>query len=49
MKDNYQYIYSDNYIDVEAGMEKTVVIRSEQPIDERAVTVTDFAAMTSQP
>jgi hypothetical protein len=46
MKDNYKYTYSDNYIDVEAGKEKSVVITANEPIDETQITVTDFAKMT---
>ena len=46
MKDNYKYTYSDNYIDVEAGKEQTVVITANEPIDETQITVTDFAKMT---
>ena len=47
MKDNYKYTYSDNYIDVEAGKEKSVVITAKEPIDETQITVTDFAKMTA--
>lgn len=46
IKDNYKYTYSDNYIDVEAGKEKSIVITSSEPIDETLITVTDFAKMT---
>ena len=46
LKDNYKYTYSDNYIDVEAGKEKSVVITANEPIDETQITVTDFAKMT---
>jgi beta-galactosidase/beta-glucuronidase len=46
MKDNYKYTYSDNYIDVEAGKEKSVIITANEPIDEAQITVTDFAKMT---
>lgn len=46
IKDNYKYSYSDNYIDVEAGKEKSVVITAKEPIDESQITVTDFAKMT---
>ena len=45
-KDNFKYTYSDNYIDVEAGQEKSVVITSKTPISKDAFTVTDFAKMT---
>jgi len=46
MKDNYKYSYSDNYIDVEAAKEATIFITSNEPIDENAIIVTDFAKMT---
>ena len=46
MKDNYKYTYSDNYIDVEAGKEQSVIITANEPIDETQITVTDFAKMT---
>lgn len=46
LKDNYKYTYSDNYIDVEAGKEKSVIITAKEPIDETQITVTDFAKMT---
>ena len=46
IKDNFKYDYSDNYIDVEAGEEKTVIISSKEKIDEKAIVVTDFAKMT---
>ena len=46
LKDNYKYTYSDNYIDVEAGKEKSVVITANEPIDETKIIVTDFAKMT---
>lgn len=46
MKDNYKYSYSDNYIDVEAGKEATILITANEPIDENAIVVTDFAKMT---
>ena len=46
LKDNYKYTYSDNYIDIEAGKEKSVVITANEPIDETQITVTDFAKMT---
>lgn len=46
MKDNYKCAYSNNYLDVEAGEEVTVEITCDTPIDEKDVTVTDFAKMT---
>ncbi len=46
LKDNYKYLYSDNYIDVEAGEERVVTIVSTEPIDENEICVTDFAKMT---
>ncbi|MBR1974528.1 MAG: hypothetical protein IKA20_01635 [Clostridia bacterium] len=47
LKDNYKYLYSDNYIDVEAGKEKSVIITAEEPIDESQIIVTDFAKVTA--
>lgn len=46
MKDNYKCIYSDNYLDVEAGTSQTVEITSKQPINAEDIIVTDFAKMT---
>ena len=46
IKDNYKYLYSDNYVDIEAGKQKTITITSKEPIDEKLITVTDFAKMT---
>ena len=43
LPDNYKYTYSDNYIDVEAGTEKSVIITANEPIDVTKLTVTDFA------
>ena len=45
--DNFKYLYSDNYFDVEAGREKTITVTSEDEIDENAFTVTDFAKETA--
>lgn len=45
-KDNYKYTYSDNYIDVEAGKEKSIIITAKEPVSKDAFTVTDFAKMT---
>ncbi|MBQ8447181.1 MAG: hypothetical protein IJX31_05340 [Clostridia bacterium] len=46
LPDNYKYTYSDNYIDVEAGEEKSIIICADEPIDVAHITVTDFAKMT---
>ena len=46
MKDNYKCVYSDNYLDVEAGTEQTVEINCDQPINAQDIIVTDFAKMT---
>lgn len=43
LPDNYKYTYSDNYLDVEAGEEKTIVITADEAIDVAKLTVTDFA------
>ena len=43
LPDNYKYTYSDNYIDVEAGTENSVIITANEPIDVTKLTVTDFA------
>ena len=45
--DNYKYLFSDNYFDVEQGTSKTITITSEQPIDEKSIVVTDFAKQTN--
>ena len=42
MPENYKRDYSDNYFDVEAGEEKTVIISSEEKIDVKDVEVTDL-------
>ena len=46
LKDNYKYSYSDNYIDVEAGKESSILITANEPIDEKQISTTDFAKMT---
>lgn len=43
MPDNYRYTYSDNYLDIEAGDEKSVTVTAKGPIDVKKLTVTDFA------
>jgi len=43
LPDNYKYDYSDNYVDIEAGQTKTIVITASEPIDVAKLTVTDFA------
>ena len=43
LPDNFKYTYSDNYIDVEAGTEKSVIITANESIDVTKLTVTDFA------
>ena len=45
-KDNYKYIWSDNYIDLEAGETKVITVKSEEPIDINALAWTDFATLT---
>ncbi len=44
MPDNYKRDYSDNYFDVEAGDEKTVVISSAEEIRAEDVVVTDLGS-----
>ena len=40
---NCEIVYSDNWFDVQAGGEKTIVMHSEKETDWSEVTVTDFA------
>lgn len=44
---NENYVFSDNYFDMEAGEEKTVVITGVGDVDIRNLFVTDFAKETS--
>lgn len=46
--DNANYIYSDNYFDMEKGEEKTVEIIGANIIDIQNLVVTDFAKETSK-
>ena len=41
--DNYKYFYSDNYIDVEAGKDSSVIITSNEPFNIFDFIVTDLA------
>ena len=43
LPENYKYSYSDNYIDVEAGQEKTITVTANEPIDATQFAFTDFA------
>ena len=43
LPENYKYEYSDNYIDVEAGQEKTITITANESIDVTKLIITDFA------
>lgn len=45
-KDNYKYTYSDNYLDVEAGAERSVIVSADEEIRLDDIVVTDFAKMT---
>ena len=45
-KDNYAYLYDDNYIDMEAGEERTVEITSEREIDPSALQYASFDERT---
>ncbi len=47
-KDNYKYRYDDNYIDVQAGEEKTINIGSDESFDVNDVMVDDFAKATKR-
>ena len=40
---NCEIIYSDNWFDVQAGGQKTILLQSEQPTDWSEIAVTDFA------
>lgn len=46
--ENYHCIYSDNYLDLEAGEEATVTITSDAPIDEKKIILCDYARMTAE-
>ncbi len=46
LPDNEKYQYSDNYFDMEAGEEKTILIRGTMRGDADALVVTDFAKET---
>ena len=41
-KDNFRCVYSDNYLDIEAGDEKIVIIRSEDAIDASGLKAASF-------
>lgn len=43
LPDNYNYLYSDNYFDLPAGEEKTVIISGATLADADRLVVTDFA------
>lgn len=45
-KDNYKYLYFDNYIDIEAGDKISIIIESEEEIDEKALKAASFDEMT---
>ena len=46
LPDNYKYVYSDNYIDIEAGAEKTICIGGAGAELAEKLVVTDFAKET---
>lgn len=48
MPDNYKYIYSDNYLNLEAGQSTTVTVTADEPIDETKLTVCDYASMQAK-
>lgn len=45
LKDNYRYIYSDNYFDLEKGEEKTILVTGDK-VNPAEIEVTDFAKET---
>ncbi len=42
-KDNFGYTFSDNYLDIEAGAEKTVTVTASKAFDVTKVVISDFA------
>ena len=44
MPDNYKCTYTDNYVDVEAGDEKTIIITSKDVISASDVCVSDLVS-----
>jgi heme/copper-type cytochrome/quinol oxidase subunit 2 len=42
MPDNYKYLYSDNYLDLEAGETVTVDITSNEVIDINSLILEDY-------
>ena len=46
LPENEKYIYSDNYIDLEAGEEKKVIITGAKEVGVKDLIVTDFAKET---
>ena len=45
LPDNYKYIFSDNYLDMEAGQCATVTITADCDIDEKEITLCDYSQM----
>ena len=43
--DNFRYIYSDNYLDLEAGEKKTVTISADGEIDTTKIHLCDYTQM----
>lgn len=41
--DNYKYLYSDNYLDIESGEERIIEITSEEPIDPAKLVIVHYA------
>lgn len=41
--DNYKYLYSDNYLDIEAGEERVIEITSDEPIDPAKLVTVHYA------
>lgn len=47
LPENEKYLYSDNYVDIEAGEEISIFITAENVIDCEQITVTDYAKLIS--
>jgi len=47
-KDNFRYLFSDNYLDMEAGDTVTVTVKSDKAIDEKGLSVAAFDEMTKK-
>lgn len=45
-KDNFKFTYSDNYIDLEAGDDREIIVSCDEKFDMKNLVVTDFAKQT---